>query len=208
MGGDLECDGKPTGNCKGLRRVTTLLRYHHSLMGSAVANPGRIFGEFCDISYPKRTATNDYVHYIQKHSDNASRRQIAKELDLKCTNIGHCVGSKRHYGRNEAVSGGLPYHSMLEQFDTLHFNLCHVEEAGFRLAAHDVVDAAKVEEEGVDAAMETVTQRVRALKTEFDAERWNGGGNGKFNIAVQTEERQKNKGIFLKRSSVNVSNYC
>ncbi len=203
MDGDLDCDGSASGRCKGLRRTTTLLRYHHRLMGSAVVNPGRIFTEFCDVSYPKRVATNDYVHYIQKHSDDASRRHIAKELGLKCTAIGQCGGSQRHYGRREPSADGLAFHPMLEQFDSLHFNLLHIEEAGFRVAAagndgDEKVDADEMEDgQPTDTAMEIVTQRVRALQKEFEGERLGGGSSGKFNISVLSEETQLIQGILV-----------
>ena len=205
LDGDLQCDGKPTGKCRGMRRVNTLLRYHHRLlMGSNVANPRSIFTDFCDIAYDPRVATNDYIHYIQKHSDNDSRRQIVKELDLKCTAIGQCGGSLRHYGRSESVSDGLPYHPLLEQFDTLHFNVFHIEEAGFRVVVDDELNDQKVEDHDVDkdAAMEIVSERTRAMNAQFDAERWNGGENGKFNISVQTNLGQKQKGILLHFTSM------
>ena len=195
MDGDSECDGSASAKCHRLRRVTTLLRYHHHLMGSGLNNAASIFVNFCSTSYPQRTATNDYVHFVQKHSDNDSRRQIAKDLNLKCVNIGQCAGSLRHYGQSERVSDGLHHQFMIQQFDTLHFNLCHVEEAGFRLAADDVVDDGKVGDEVMDSAMNIVTERVRALNTQFDAERLNGGTNSKFTISVQTGSETQNKGI-------------
>ena len=203
MNGDSECDGSPSTKCKSLRRVTTLLRYHHHLMASALNNPATIFTNFCDETYPPRTATNDYIHYVQKHSDNESRRQIAKELDLKCLDIGQCAGSLRHYGQSESVtvSDGLRRQFMMRQFDTLHFNLCHVEEAGFRLKADDLVDDGKVaEDEVVDSAMNIVTERVKTLKKHFDSERLNGGTNSKFNISVQTGSETQNKGILYFRN--------
>ena len=40
-------------------------------MDSKILNPKSIFTEFCNVSYPRRVATNDYIHFIQKHSNIA-----------------------------------------------------------------------------------------------------------------------------------------
>ena len=72
-------------------------------------------------------------------------------------------------------------HCALEQIECLHFNLLHIEEAGFRTsAAEEKVDGDAVEEEvEADTASEIVMDRVRALKAQFDSERLSGGTNGK-----------------------------
>ena len=197
MEGDLQCDGKPNGKCRGMRRVNTLLRYHHRLMSSNVVNPGSIFTNFCDSAYSPVMATNDYIHFIQKHSDNVSRRQLVKELDLKCGAIGHCVGSLRHYGRRESEREEVSYHSILEQFDALHFNVFHIEEGGFRVVTEDKDSDEKVDDDvDLQTALEIAVERSRAMEKQFDSERWNGGANSKYTISVQSAVALKQKGIF------------
>ena len=229
MGDDLQCDGSPTGKCKALCRMMTLLRYHHSLMASGVANPTEIFIEFCDSAYDKTVATNDYIHFIQKHSDNISRRQIVKELDLKCSAIDKCIGSRRHFERNDfganehetkiqelaptlmnsgeayedtmaaaliSYPSNSEYNFFLDQFDTLHFNLIHIEEVAFRATANDQFGDEKVDEDNdMDSEMRFGSERARTIGTMFDSERWNSGTNSKFNIAVHRNETPKQKGI-------------
>ena len=193
---DLQCDGSPVGKCGAMRRVNTLLRYHHRLMGSGLTNPRKLFVNFCDRHYDERLATNDYIHCIQTHFDNDSRRQILKEMDMECTNIGECAGSLRHYRRTDAATDGLCYHPILEQFDSLHFNVFHVEEAGFRVYDDEKDDDKKDDDEvDVETAAEIVIERARAMKKQqFEVERWNGGATGKFNISVQV---QSAKGIVM-----------
>ncbi len=155
-------------------------------MGSAVANPGRIFGDFCASIYDRRQSVNDHIHYVQNHMDNASRRQIAKELALKCSAVGRCAGSLRHYGRDSLSVDDLAFNPFLDRFDALHFNLFHVEEVGLR-----VVDDEEGADKEEDVAAEILIQRVRALKKAFKCKRLDGAENTKFTISTETEQEQK-----------------
>ena len=94
------------------------------------------------------------------------------------------------------VVGGVSDHYMLEQFDTLHFNLLHIEEAGYRITAEQEQKMINLKDGQNDAATEILKERVRSLKKNFDSARVGGGSSGKFTIFAQSASDQVNQGKF------------
>ena len=86
----------------------------------------------------------------------------------------------------------------LEQFDCFHFNLFHIEEAGFRVAAGDHDD-----DEKTGSLMDRVVQRARAFGTYFDSERLSRGKNSKFTIYCKIEEMPQCEGTLCIKNDVN-----
>ena len=195
-----DCNGDPS-ECPKVRRLLHGLKYYALLRSSRSKQPEEarsLFVEFCVAAYSKEHVLADYIHYVAKHSDDASRRAIAKEIDFGCRGIRHCQATQRHY-RDRSVSDAQPtqrvkYRFLLDCFDALHFNLLHLEEVGLREAPdakHEESDADQDDEGLVDHALGRLVRDIEAKRHNADFQRADEQKHSKFNIVVGSDEKKE-----------------
>ena len=199
IGSSHECDGDTT-KCRSLLRIKYALSYYHLLLSSPTAtdhieNPRDLFMDFCVEAYSKKLLLSDYVHFICKHSDNESRRSIVNDLNLKCPKMDECGWTQRHFGdRNEEQTQSENTSNLLvDTFDSIHFHLLHLEDAGLRVDDHGVDD--DDDEKTVDLETKRIAKVIDAKRANRRFERLDGPNNAKFNIMVgQTAKEENSKG--------------
>ena len=129
--------GANLSDCPSLHRIKSLMTYHR-LTAMKGAEGQALFIEFCDNMYSKQALLTDYIHFITKHSDRDSKATIVAELKCECPSVDKCARTERHLrdrGRDQAEH----INFYIDTFDTIHFNLFHLEHVGLRVA--DVVDS-------------------------------------------------------------------
>ena len=195
-----KCQGQLGTKCKSIQRIMGLLDYHSVMLHapkhkkSRTSNVDDVFLDFCDRYYPMTDLLRDYIHFLCHHSDFESRTEIASKLQDQCPRVGTCTGSQRHFRDRRDVDGQYSAKELqfeVEIADTLHFNICHLEETGLRIdmkAIRDEIDKMKEDERDenvlVDAVMKRMAQEIKEKKKNalFLSERYDG--NTKFNISA------------------------
>eukprot|EP01084_Bolivina_argentea_P259436 437745_1 len=137
---NLNHNNKLINNCTHLHRIIHALKYNQLLLSDYNQFTQNKFIEFCRGEY--KMCVEDYIHFIQVHSDYDSLSQIVTELRIQrsnnfeiCSNIDECKWCKRHCrNRNDTneYNNDQIDSFIIDLFDTLHFYLFHIEMAGLR----------------------------------------------------------------------------
>ena len=172
-----------------MQRIKSLLTYHQLLVArlastTQISDPIALFVEFCDEVYSKQSLLADYIHYITKHSDSASRSEIVSDLQCECPLVEQCARTQRHCRER---GRGKDKHSnfFIDTFDTIHFHLFHLEHVGLRDADDAKADDdAQEDEEGivvVDADTRRIADAIAKRVSKSALHRIDGTKNSKFN---------------------------
>ena len=153
-------------------RIGVVLQYRQRLRnaGKSASEVRQITVEFCDVSYPAKVALADYIAFVKEMSDEVKKRQFVSRFGLQCGRVAVCAVTRRHFRgrRSDSAEEEQTHvrHGIVDRLDTLHFNLLHLTELGFRARADeekgDADDEAESEElkkavMGIDSAKFTLS---------------------------------------------------
>ena len=179
--------------CSYLMRIAAALKYYEVLSASDKDSNGRdIFIAFCLEQYASQ-CLEDYIHFITVHSDIHHLKEIGVDLAKKynlaqCSSIHHCKSMERH--RRNRTDTDDSYNFYVDIFDTIHFQLFHLEHSGFRVLLNDVDDD---DDKNNNDYFNLFDPSIRSIQNEMENRRKKYGlqsqneENSKYNIIVATK---------------------
>ena len=189
------CNGKHPGTCKCLDRMIAALDCHQYFMmntddGKAGKDPKELFIAFCDEYYPRSVMLNDYIHFVDHHSDPSSIEYIKGRLHFNCESITKCGATARHYrDRRDDHDSATDSNLFVDRIDSVHFMVHHLTELGLRVPA-DTIEK-QSEAENKDLALKRMYEVVQSKRKIFSGQRLNSTTNLKFTLQIN---EQKNGG--------------
>ena len=187
------------GKCGAVDRVVQCLKYW-SVITKILDDPmaaKQALTAFCDEHYGQDAVLRDHIHFLDKHSDPNSVREIAGRFQMDCDGVGQCRGTLRHFrgrgGLKQDVEAEKATNFYVETVDSLHFYLFHLEEMGLRVpielieSALKRVDEEKDEESLVDEGAKVMVKQIAAKKKAVRVDRFDGNNNVKFNVATTSK---------------------
>ena len=198
------CDRKHPGTCKALDRMIAALDYHQFM----IVNPMRekygddakdTFISFCDELYPKAAMLNDYIHFVEHHSDPSSIEYIKGRLHMKCDCTTKCGATTRHYrDRREDHDHEHESNWFIDRIDSVHFMIHHLTELGLRVSMETLQsgmtssDEKENDAENKDLALKRMLQVIQTKRKFFSAQRLDGVMNTKFTLQINQKKEGGN----------------
>ncbi len=198
------CGGsKPAGCCRSLDRVVALLDYHQMTVvdPESVSKYGddgeSAFTAFCDAVYCKRNMVNDYIHFVNAHSDPQSVEYMKGRLHFGCESVRKCGATTRHYrdrGDDSNGGNGSECNWFTDRMDSIHFLVHHLTELGLRVPAKAMESELASDDEEkddsflVDVALQRMGQIIESKRTALSTERLGGATNSKFTLQIDEEK--------------------
>eukprot|EP01084_Bolivina_argentea_P054606 100136_1 len=134
-----------TENCLAINRIIHGLTYYNTLNIEKYTDDQNHLIEFCKRVYTE--LLNDYIHLMTEHSDSDNLQDINQSLvhnyNISCDML-DCALSLRHNRRRNASrtkvnkSVNAKYHFYVDIFDTLHYYLIHLYQAGLRIKQDEI----------------------------------------------------------------------
>ena len=124
----------------------------------------------------------NYMNYIQYHSDRKSIAKMAAALKCKCS-VGskRCGGMRRHF--RDRTTSLEPIHFYVDIMDTMHFNVLHLEDVGLRVNLDLNSESVENEDNLVDDYMFKISRTIWSKRDQHFVDRLDDTSkNGKFSL--------------------------